>query len=293
VAEGAAAVAAAAAGPTEVDAMASPDFLGVGLGYRPAFRADLFANRERVDFLEIVADHYFDARREKLDELDLLAGHFPLIPHGLDLSLGSAEGIDDGYLEKFAALVERLDPPWWSEHIAFTRAGGIAIGHLACLPYTHEAIDALARNVERVRRVIRTPLILENVTAAFVIPGGQMDEPEFVTRALAATGCGWLCDVTNIHTNAINHGRDIEAELARWPWARAVQAHVAGARLGRDGELIDSHDRPAPPEAWSLLATAAKRGALRGAILERDEDLPPFGELLAELDLARAAMGLR
>src|ERR1700677_2427768 len=90
----AAAVAAAGAGAAEVGAIASEDFLGVGLGYRPAFRADLFANRERVDFLEIVADHYFDARREKLDELDLLAAHFPLIPHGLDLSLGSAEGID-------------------------------------------------------------------------------------------------------------------------------------------------------------------------------------------------------
>ena len=189
--------------------------------------------------------------------------------------------------------MERLDPPWWSEHIAFTRAGGIAIGHLACLPYTHEAIDVLARNVERVRRVIETPLILENVTAAFVIPGGQMDEPEFVTRALAATGCGWLCDVTNIHTNAVNQRRDIEAELDRWPWERAVQAHFAGGRVGRDGELIDSHDRPTPPEALFLLAAGARRGALRGAILERDEDLPPFGELLEELDRARAAMEWR
>jgi uncharacterized protein (UPF0276 family) len=288
----AAAVAGAAEEAISLASVSGRDFLGVGLGYRSAFRADLFAHRDAVDFLEIVADHFFEARREKLDELDLLAAHFPLIPHGLDLSLGSAEGLDEAYLDEFAELIERLDPPWWSEHIAFTRAGGIAIGHLACLPYTIEAIDVLARNVERVRRVIATPLILENVTAAFVIPGGQMDEPEFVTRALAATGCGWLCDVTNIHTNAVNQGRDIEAELARWPWARAVQAHVAGGRIGRDGDLIDSHDRPAPPEAWSLLAAAAKRGALRGAILERDEDLPPFGELLDELDLARAAMGL-
>ena len=105
-----------------------------------------------MDFLEIIADHYFDAPREKLDELDLLADHFPIVPHGLDLSLGSAEGIEEAYLEKFAALVERVHPPWWSEHIAFTRAGGIAIGHLAALPRTQEAVDALARNVERVKR---------------------------------------------------------------------------------------------------------------------------------------------
>jgi uncharacterized protein (UPF0276 family) len=276
-----------------VKAQASQGFLGVGLGYRPPFRADLFANRERVDFLEITADHFFDARREKLDELDLLAAHFPLIPHGLDLSLGSADGLNEAYLDKVAALINRLDPPWWSEHIAFTRAGGIAIGHLACLPYTNEAIDVLARNVERVRRVIETPLILENVTASFLMPGAEMDEPEFVTRALAATGCGWLCDVTNIYTNAFNQGRDIEAEIDGWPWEHAVQAHFAGGRLARDGRLIDSHDRPTPPEALRLLANLPRRGALRGAILERDEDLPPFGELLDELDRARAALGLR
>jgi uncharacterized protein (UPF0276 family) len=125
------------------------------------------------------------------------------------------------------------------------------------------------------------------------MPGAEMDEPEFVTRALAATGCGWLCDVTNIYTNAFNQGRDIEAEIDGWPWEHAVQAHFAGGRLARDGRLIDSHDRPTPPEALRLLANLPRRGALRGAILERDEDLPPFGELLDELDRARAALGLR
>src|SRR5687767_14392832 len=137
--------------------------LGAGLSYRPAFRAELFLHPDRVGFLEIVADHYFDATPEKLDELDLLARHFTLVPHGLALSLGSAEGIDDAYLNKLAELVERLDPPWWSEHIAFTRAGGIDIGHLASLPHSQEALDTLCRNLERVRRRIARPLALENI----------------------------------------------------------------------------------------------------------------------------------
>ena len=188
--------------------MSAPVRLGVGLSYRPEFRAPLFAARHRVDFLEIVADHYFDAPREKLDELDLLAAHFPLTPHGLDLSLGSADGLDPAYLDKFAALVDRLDPPWWSDHIAFTRAGGVAIGHLAALPRTQEAVDTLARNVEQARRAISAPLILENPTEAFPAPGAEMEEPEFVTQALEACDCGWLCDVTNILTNAVNQGRD-------------------------------------------------------------------------------------
>src|SRR5689334_20175399 len=105
--------------------------LGVGLGFREPFRADLFLQRDKVDFLEITADHYFNASREKMRELDLLAEHFTLIPHGLNLSLGSAEGVDEEYLDAFARLVQRVNPPWWSEHIAFTRAGGVSIGHLA------------------------------------------------------------------------------------------------------------------------------------------------------------------
>ena len=265
--------------------------LGVGLGYRPAFRGELFPNRERVDFLEITADHYFDATREKLDELDLLAAHFTLIPHGLDLSLGSADGLDSAYLDRFAALVERVKPPFWSEHIAFTRAGGRSIGHLAPMPRTNEAIEAIARNVERAHRAIPTSLILENITEGFVSPGAEMDEPEFVAGVLEASGCGWLCDVANLWTNAVNQGRDWRAELERWPWQKAVQAHFAGGRQGRDGEWIDSHDRPTPPEAFALMAELGRRGALRGAILERDEDLPPFDEMLVELDRARSALG--
>ena len=230
---GAAVAAAAAAAGIRMPALAEIAPLGVGLGYRPPFRADLFRNRERVDFLEIVADHYFDAQREKRDELDLLANNFTLIPHGLDLSIGSAEGIDSAYLDRFAALIARLDPPYWSEHLAFTRAGGIAFGHLACLPYTNEAVDIVARNVETVRRRIGVPLILENITATALIPGAQMDEPEFVGAVLEATGCGWLCDVTNLFANAFNAGREAAAELDRWPWERVVQMHFAGGRMQR------------------------------------------------------------
>jgi uncharacterized protein len=263
--------------------------LGAGLGFRPSFRADLFRRRAEVDFLEITADHYFNAPPEKLDELDLLAAHFALIPHGLDLSLGSAEGIDAAYLDQFAALIERISPPWWSEHLAFTRAGGISIGHLAALPFTHEAVDAVVRNVESVRRAIDVPLILENITVSVQVPGGEMDEPAFLTEVLRRTGCGWLCDVTNLYTNAVNDGTDLDAHLDRWPWDRAMQMHVAGGHW-RDGVLIDSHAHPAFPEVWRVVDEAVARSPVRGIILERDENLPPFGDLLDELAQARAIL---
>jgi len=261
--------------------------LGVGVGFREPFLAELFRHHDNVDFLEITADHYFDAPREKEAELELLAAHFTLIPHGLDLSLGSAEGIDADYLSAMAGLVARLDPPWWSEHIAFTRAGGVSIGHLAPLPWTREAVDVVVRNVKHVVSRIRTPLILENVTTSMIVPGSEMDEVEFITAVLDRTGCGLLCDVTNLYTNAVNHRQDFDDLLRRWPWDRVVQLHFAGGHW-HDGTLIDSHAYPTPPEVWTMLEAAVTRAPVRGIILERDENLPPFADLLGELDHARS-----
>jgi hypothetical protein len=263
--------------------------LGSGLGYRPPFRADLFANRSSVDFLEITADHYLDASAEKLAELDLLSAHFPLVIHGLDLSIGSAEGIDSAYLDRLAALIERVDPPWWSEHLCFTRAGGISIGHLAALPLTQEAIDVVARNVETVRKRIRTPLALENVTTVVRVPGAETDEPEFLTRVLDATGCLWLCDVANMHVNAVNFGADLDAGFERWPWDRLVQIHYAGGRW-RGGVLMDSHDAATSEAVWALYDRVVARAPVKGVILERDERLPAFDELLGEVARARATL---
>jgi len=268
-------------------ATSSSAALGVGLGFRPPLRAELFQNRDRVDFLEITADYYLGAAPEKRDVLDLLAAHFTLVPHGLDLSLGSAEGIDSAYLDRVAALVERIAPPWWSEHLAFTKAGGVSIGHLATLPYTQEAIDAVVRNVETVRRRIDVPLILENVTATVLVPGAEMGEAAFLTEVLARTGCGWLCDITNLYTNAVNQGLALETCLEGWPWERVVQMHFVGG-CWRDGVLIDSHSHATPPEIWRLLEAAVARAPVRGIVLERDERLPPFGELIDELEQARA-----
>jgi uncharacterized protein (UPF0276 family) len=262
--------------------------LGVGLGFREPFRADLFRHREAVNFLEVTIEHYLDAPGPKQAELDLLAAHFPIIPHGLDLSLGSAEGIDPGSLEAMASLVERLNPPWWSEHLAYTRSGGIPIGHLAPLPWTQEAVEVVGRNVDTVRRRIDVPLILENITATFVWPGAEMDEIEFLEAVVARTGCGLLCDVTNLYTNAVNHGVDLSEVLDRWPWEHVVQLHFAGGQW-LDGALVDSHSGPTPPEVWNVLEVAVARAPVKGIILERDENLPPFDELLRELEQARAA----
>ena len=259
--------------------------LGAGLGFREPFRGDLFLHQAEVDFLEITADHYFEASMPKRAELDLLAAHFPLIPHGLDLSLGSAEGMDEDYARKFTDLVNYLQPPYWSEHIAFTHAGGVEIGHLTPLPWTREALNVLCRNIAVVKRGTDVPLILENITQVVELPG-EMTEAQFLTELTERTGCGLLLDVTNLYTNAVNFGYDLDAFLDNAPLERVVQLHFTGGHW-HDGVLIDSHARPTPPEVWELMEAVLVRAPVRGVILERDEDLPPFAELASEIGRAR------
>ena len=154
--------------------------LGIGVGFRPQIKADIFAHKKQIDFLEITADHYLDASPSKYEELELLKHNFSLIPHGLNLSLGSAEGLDEIYLEKFAELVDNIKPEWFSDHICFTRSGGINIGHLSPLPFTKESLRVLSDNITKVKKRIPIPLILENITYVFRYPHSEMNEAKFL-----------------------------------------------------------------------------------------------------------------
>ncbi|QSJ16573.1 DUF692 domain-containing protein [Nostoc sp. UHCC 0702] len=260
--------------------------LGVGLGFREPFKSDLFLNRQQVNFLEIVAEHYLDAPMQKQQELELLASHFPIIPHAINLSLGSAEGLDTDYLRKLARLIKQLNPPWWSEHICFTKAGGVDIGHLSPLPYTKEAVEVLCRNIAEVRRWVDVPLILENITYMVALPGAQMTEAQFLTEVVERCDCGLLLDVTNLYTNAMNYGYDVHDFLQQLPWERIVQLHFVGGHW-HDGILIDSHSQSTPLEVWQLMDEVVARVSVKGIVLERDENLPPFAELTEELAKAR------
>lgn len=256
------------------------------MGFREFYRSEIFLHRREIDFLEITADHYLNAPPKKLEELDLLRDNFALIPHGLNLSLGSAEGIDEDYLEKLAGLIEKIKPAWWSEHICFTRADGIQIGHLAPLPFTAEAVGILIRNIEKVKSVVKTPLILENITYNVRFPSSEFEEAEFIKTVVNETDCGLLLDVTNLYINAKNHGFDWLAFLDRLPAERIVQLHFVGTH--RHGErLIDAHANQTQNEIWEVFAEVCRRANVKGAILERDENFPPFKEIVDELKTAR------
>lgn len=261
--------------------------LGVGIGFREQFCSELFLHQQEVDFLEIIADRYLDVLPQKEEELELLAAHFPIVPHGINLSVGSAEGLDRDYLSKLSKLIKKLNPPWWSEHICFTKAGGIDIGHLSPLPYTKEAVEVVCRNIDRIRLSIYRPIILENITYLVTIPGSEMTEAQFISEIAERNDCGLLLDVTNLYINSINHNYDISKFLSQLPLERVVQLHFVGGHW-HDGLLIDSHSQTTPNEVWQLMAQIVAKTAVKGIVLERDENFPPFTQLAKELQKARS-----
>ena len=258
-----------------------------GLLYRAEHRAALFATRPRVEALEIVAEHFLDLTAEQRDELDLLRAHFPLTIHALGTSIGSADGVDERYLERIARLVAYAKPCWWSDHLAFTRAGGVQLGAFAPLPRTREAVEVVARNAARVRAIVDGPFALENPAAPFGVAGAQFTPGEFLAAVAEAADCGLLLDVENLHADAWNLGTDADEAIAAIPVERVMEVHLAGGhRVGR--RYADAHDATVPVATWRLYAALCRRRIPPLTVLERETALPPFDALLGELDAARA-----
>jgi uncharacterized protein (UPF0276 family) len=265
-------------------AVAELPVLGAGVSFRPEWRWEVIRHRERLGAVEVIPETVVaeSARRE----IAALRSAVPVLLHGISLSLGGAEGLDSARLDHFARLVDTVEPPWMSEHIAFTRAGRADIGHLAPLPFTREAVETVARNVAMLRRrVPGVPLLLENIAYTVELPGAEMSEGEFVRSVLEAADCGLLLDLENVHANSLNHGYDPVEYLHSLPLDRVVEVHLAGGAW-QDSHYADTHTRPVPEESWDLLRVLARRTAIHAVIIERDDDLPPFEELLSEVERA-------
>jgi uncharacterized protein (UPF0276 family) len=264
--------------------------LGVGIGFRRALAADVFHHRDAIDFVEIISEHYLDPTREERLELARLAAAFPLIPHGLNLSIGTAAPADAHYLQSVAKLATTVGAPWWSDHLAMTRAGDVEIGHLAPVALTHASLDVVCDNIARAQAAVPVPFVVEHIASPLALPGADMSEAQFISRMLERTGAGLLLDLMNVYANAWNHGFDPYEFLESIPLDRVVYVHVIGGRL-EDGIMIDSHTDPTPDAVWELLTFVAARVRLRGVLIEWDDHFPDFGVVLEELARARGALG--
>ncbi|WP_437726676.1 DUF692 domain-containing protein [Sorangium sp. So ce861] len=259
---------------------------GVGVGFRPELAADLLAAPSAVDFVEVVAEACFAspaARREA----SAIARIWPVVPHGVKLSLGSAEGVDLDRARRLGALCRELAAPVVSEHVAFVRGGGSEIGHLTALPYTLEAAGVVARNVAAARRALPDiPLLLENAARTLRFPDDALDEGSFYAEVVARTGCDLLLDVGNVYANAVNAGVDPGALARSYPLERVAMIHIAGGAR-EHGFYFDTHAHPVPAPVFALLAEVLAATGPVPILLERDGDFPPFAALAAELATAR------
>lgn len=273
--------------------LAGLPFLGVGLGYRPDLDRQIWANQASIDWLELISEHYLARPREQLDQALRLRGAFPLVPHGVELSIGTPGELDPAYLDALAELVALVGAPWCSDHLCFTRAGGIALGQLTPLPRTRAVAADVARKARQVQERVGVPFLLENISYYIDIEG-QLSEAEFLTEVMEGCECGLLLDLANVFVNAGNHGFSALEFLAAIPLERVVQVHLAGGEESPDA-LLDTHSAPVPDEVFALLRHLVERAPnLRAVLIERDSDFPDdFQELADDLAGAREILGVR
>ncbi|HEY2295249.1 MAG TPA: DUF692 domain-containing protein [Thermoanaerobaculia bacterium] len=271
--------------------LSSIPFQGSGLGYRNELKKHVWEHQSEIDCLEVITDRYIDDPHLTC-ELEELCDSFRVIPHGVRLSIGSPD-LDVAYVREVRRICEVTKAPYYSEHLCMTRAPGIEIGHLAPLWFTEEALAITIDNVQRVQDLLDRPLILENTTYPFEIPGGDMSQTEFFHRLVGSTGCGILLDIANIRINGANHGFDPLRFLDDMPLEHVVQLHMAGGFLDREGELIDGHCYPPDEAIWALLGELAARAPhVQGSILEHDASFPDdFSVLLSTVTRTRQALG--
>lgn len=260
--------------------------LGNGIGFRPELKPFIFLNRDKIGFLEVIADHYIDVPEAKLRELDLLKDHFTIIPHGIGLSLGTAQGLNREYVRKLSALIRRIDPPYWSEHISYTQAHSYHIGHLAPIVYNQEFLEVMQTNITCVKNEIGQPLILENITYHVDLPGREMDDAEFLNTLTNLTGCGLLLDLTNLFINSFNFGFDPYAFLNKIDSSKIIQLHYVGFEE-ETRPVTDAHASATQPEIFALMEYLFSKHVPKADLLERDDRYEFQQEILADLLRAR------
>ncbi len=254
---------------------------GAGIGLRAPHFAALAGRRAPIALLEFHAENGFAEGGPALAWLERMRALHPLSVHGVGLSIGSADALDETHLARLAALVRRIEPVLVSEHLSWTSVGGVHANELLPLPFTRAAARHVAARVEHVQDRLGRAILLENVASYVAFQASEMAEWEFVAEVSRRAGCGILLDVSNVHVNAVNHGFDPRDYLASLEAAAIGQYHLGGSTPVVGG-LIDSHAARVAPAAWELFDAALARFGARPTVVEWDHDLPALEVLLDE-----------
>jgi uncharacterized protein (UPF0276 family) len=265
-----------------------------GLGLKTGHVAQVLDSGAAVDFFEVHAENYMVDGGPYLRHLERVRERWPLSVHGVGLSIGGDGPLDRAHLARLAALLERYQPAWFSEHLAWSSHGGHWFNDLLPLPYDRATLQRVCDHVDEVQQRLRRRLLLENPSTYVEFAASTMDEAQFLNEVVRRTGCGLLLDVNNAYVNAVNHGGDAAAFIAALPAAAVGEIHLAGfaedADAAGDRLLIDDHGSPVADAVWSLYAQAVSRLGSVPTLIERDNDVPALAVLEAEAARARAVL---
>lgn len=262
-----------------------PD-LGVGVGYRVPHYRHVVEQQPAMDWFEVISENFMVDGGAPRHFLGALASRYPVIPHGVSLSLGSA--VAPGYLDRLAALIQALNPPWWSDHLCFTGVVHDRVHDLLPVPYTTALRDHVVDRIRAAQDRVGRPFALENVSSYLQWRDSAMPEWDFLGEVAERADCGLLLDVNNIYVSAWNHGFDPETYVDAVPADRVLQIHLAGHSLKEAGHRLDTHDHPVSDPVWALYRRAIRRFGPVSTLIEWDARIPSFERLSEEAALARS-----
>ena len=272
--------------PKRNSVVTKPDYLGFGLGLRPQHYTDILDGNPDVDWFEVISENYMVPGGQPLKMLDRIRARYPIVMHGVSLSIASTAPFDQKYLDDLKALADRVEPKFVSDHLCWTGVHGVNLHDLMPIPYTREALDHVVARIQHVQDHLKRPLAIENVSSYVQFQHAEMTEWDFIAEMTRRTGCWLVFDVNNVFVSAFNHDFDAYDFINGIPADRVVQFHLAGHEHATT-HIIDTHDAMVPEPVWALYRAAVKRFGRVSTIIERDDDIPPLADLVCELSEAR------
>jgi uncharacterized protein (UPF0276 family) len=261
--------------------------LGFGIGLRATHFGAIESGDVAVEWFEAISENFMDSGGRPIRVLDRVAERFPVVLHGVSLSIGSTDPLDRDYLRKLRRLADRTRARWVSDHLCWTGVAGRNVHDLLPLPYTDASLRHVVARVRAVQDRLERPLVLENPSSYLAFTASTIGEAEFLARVAEEADCGILLDVNNVYVSAFNHGFDPVAYLEAIPHERVVQYHLAG-HTHHGTHILDTHSAPVIEPVWRLYCAAVRLSGGRSTLIEWDEDIPPLEVVAAEAARARA-----
>ena len=261
-------------------------FLGFGLGLRPDYYEEILTQKPALDWFEILTENYLVPGGKPLFYLDKIREHYPIVMHGVSLSIGSTDPLDAEYLKQLKDLASRVEPAWISDHLCWTGVQGHNVHDLLPIPYTPQAISHIVSRIQQIQDFLGRPILIENVSSYLTYKQSEMSEWDFILEIVKQADCYILLDVNNIYVSSVNHQFNPLDYIKAMPVERVAQIHLAGHSNHGD-YIIDTHDAPVIQPVWDLYAATIQRLGKISTMVERDDNMPPLAELLAEINHAK------